>query len=1109
MGGPSLVAGGRARPLERKAAGLFAYLALEGSVPRARLAGLLWPSVPDRAARNNLRQTIWRLRSATGTELVTGELTLTLDGNVQTDVAQFELAAFQGRDGELLAWSGELLGGQECRDCPEVEDGLRAARERHREARRAALQREIRGAQEAGEFRRALGLAARLLTLDPLSEFTHRLIMTLNAALGDRGAALAAFSAFEDTLRRELGVRPLPETLALADAIRQQEPVALPAGRSASPAPLGRSAPGAAWVPPLTGRAREWAGLNAALDAGRVALVSGPAGVGKTRLLCEVLGARGPLLTLEARPGDEAVPYLALGQSLRLLLNAQADLDGCAAPPAQEDWVMAEIAHLLPDVWPGRPAPDLLGSPLAQRRLLEAVTKLFTSVLPGVLQGRGRGTGQVGGLLLDDVQWADDLSWDAWMFLMAHPAWRALGVSVGMTLRDAELPGARREALVRLVDAREATLLELGPMDESDVGTLTGDFLAARSGPAQPLLSPALWRHTGGHPLFVIETLRTLADSGALSGPFPLTVLPVPPQLMPTLRRRLQQVSDPALRLARVAAVAGADFSAGLAAQVMDVHPLDLAEPWAELEAAQIMSGPGFAHDLIAQAALLGVPQPVQALLHGRIAASLEETGTGNAPVPERVARHWEAAGRPASAAPHWVRAGWVALDRGSWQDAAQDFRQALQAAGSGDGSGADAQYGLGVALRGSDPAASEAALQAALRAAPDARREVQLRAALAELYRLCGRLEEAAAQITRATGPALAVMPGAEQADVWRTRFAVHLRAGQLAAAEEAIVRAQALVPERPEIVNEHALLLWVGGRFVEAARLYEGIHARVRRPGSPDPTWYTWNLAWTYWAMGHLAQAETLLTSPALESPFERAVRQVHLSTVHSSQGRFRDALAELDAARPALGAYAPHLVDQWHRRGLVSLRAGRFGEAASLMEPVVPLARETRDPVRLSLLLTTLIFAHVGLESAGAAARWGAEVEAVARALNYPLTTVITQQALAQAKALAGEVREARKLINASVTLSRACQMNEFLARGLLLRAGLPGAARRDADLREAAQLSATFGLTEIEYHAARALAALDPAWQVRARTLYRKLEADAPAGFLALPRPPFRA
>ncbi len=74
---------GRRLPLERKAAALLAYLALEGPAPRSRVAGLLWSNSPERAARNNLTQVLRHLRHATGAALVqgngAGDLTLAPD----------------------------------------------------------------------------------------------------------------------------------------------------------------------------------------------------------------------------------------------------------------------------------------------------------------------------------------------------------------------------------------------------------------------------------------------------------------------------------------------------------------------------------------------------------------------------------------------------------------------------------------------------------------------------------------------------------------------------------------------------------------------------------------------------------------------------------------------------------------------------------------------------------------------------------------------------------------------------------------------------------------------------------------------------------------------
>lgn len=840
LGTPSLVVGGRVRLLERKAAGVLAYVCLEGQVTRERVAGLLWPSVPNHSARNNLRQVLWRLRSYG--DLVVGEPLLALAAHVHADVTASLLAAsalpasgpagLGEPDLEQPGWEGELLAGKDFSDCPAFEEWLLAERERFRALRRDALWQRCRADQAAGDLGGALRRAARLLELDPLSEPAYRLIMTLHVGRGDRAAALEAFYACRETLRRELGVSPTPETLALADGIRSASGVDTP-GLPTAPT----------WQPPLVGREAEWTRLNAALDAGQNVIVSGPPGVGKTRLLREVLRARGPVLCLASRPNDEAVPYLALGRLARQLLKAYEDakvLGLASTPEPLEDWVRVGAAHLLPDLWSEEPGTEPLRSPAAQRRFLEAVTRLVTSLLPLALATQaGSGFGGPGSLMFDDDQWMDEASWEAWMFVFSQPEWRSLGVQVGMTFRQGELPFARLKTVARLVEGRAALTIELQPLREAGVQALTSAFLERQEpGPVAASLVGALWRHTGGNPLFVLETLRSLIDVGRLPGHGEeLRALPVPPQLEPLLYRRLEGVPASALRLARVAAVAGSEFDAELAAYVMDLHPLDLVQPWAELEAAQIMSGSRFAHDLIAQAALRSVPLPVRALLHARIAAHLQSR-TDTHPkraAPEHLALHWEAAGQPNSAAPHWVKAGWVALSRGAWSDAAWDFRRAVIAGDSARESVLEAQYGLGMALRGQDPAQAEQAFQAVLLSTPGIRRQVETHAALAELYRLCGRLEDALTQIVRATELARGHLTEPEQADLCRAQFAIHLRAGQYAAAEKTILTAQALAPWRAEITNEHALLLWMAGRFSEAAQLYERFQVPATRGGQP----------------------------------------------------------------------------------------------------------------------------------------------------------------------------------------------------------------------------------------------------------------------------------
>lgn len=78
LGNPSLEVADRVRFLERKTASVLAYIALEYQVSREQIASLLWPDVPDRSARTNLRQVLWRLRSY-GADVVMGDQLLMLD----------------------------------------------------------------------------------------------------------------------------------------------------------------------------------------------------------------------------------------------------------------------------------------------------------------------------------------------------------------------------------------------------------------------------------------------------------------------------------------------------------------------------------------------------------------------------------------------------------------------------------------------------------------------------------------------------------------------------------------------------------------------------------------------------------------------------------------------------------------------------------------------------------------------------------------------------------------------------------------------------------------------------------------------------------------------
>jgi DNA-binding SARP family transcriptional activator len=206
LGGASLVGEGvYLERLERRTAGLLAYLAMEGTTPRSRLAGLLWPCSREKAARNNLAQVLLRLRKLVGRALVLGVDTLSLTPALAIDVRGIDVEA-----------RGALLDGYDYDGASEFEAWLYASRERIARARRRALEEKATEAEERGDHVAAIAWAERLVIEDPLAESAHRRVIRLYLASGDAASAMRAFKRCKDALKKELGIEPSDATRALA-----------------------------------------------------------------------------------------------------------------------------------------------------------------------------------------------------------------------------------------------------------------------------------------------------------------------------------------------------------------------------------------------------------------------------------------------------------------------------------------------------------------------------------------------------------------------------------------------------------------------------------------------------------------------------------------------------------------------------------------------------------------------------------------------------------------------------------------------------------------------------------------------------------------------------
>ncbi len=283
-----------------KTQGLLVYLALQRERPTARelLVNRFWPEASDKVGRNNLRQSLYRLRKLLG-DLDEPKLPYLLitrqtvqfnpESDFSLDVAQF-LEAVDGNDLDraVQQYQGELLPGFVC-DSLEFEDWLRQEREYlHRLALEAMFE-VTAGHLENGRYNEAQMIARRQLGLEPWREVAHRQLMQAFALAGERGNALAQFDNCRALLQDELGLEPARETVVLFEAIKNgrygpiktNEPIR-------PPIRIRHNLP--ADTTPFIGREfeRDYVCNLLIQEKKRQVTIVGPGGMGKTRLALAV-----------------------------------------------------------------------------------------------------------------------------------------------------------------------------------------------------------------------------------------------------------------------------------------------------------------------------------------------------------------------------------------------------------------------------------------------------------------------------------------------------------------------------------------------------------------------------------------------------------------------------------------------------------------------------------------------------------------------------------------------------------------------------------------------------------------------------------------------------
>jgi predicted ATPase len=416
---------------------------------------------------------------------------------------------------------------------------------------------------------------------------------------------------------------------------------------------------------PLVGREAESAVLTDALDrarqgSGTLLLLSGDAGVGKTRLADELAAGSAALVLRGAATNSVTPPSGPIVAALRSYLRAEPDGFADCGP------LRSHLALLLPEL--GEPAAESDRS-----TIFEAVRCAFAH-----LAGSGQAL-----VILDDLQWSDQASLEL-LAALASPV-REMPIAIVAAYRSDGLPRDHTLRWLRDELRRGGNLEELAlePLDREQTGALLGELLDE---PASESLLGTVHDRTQGSPFFVEELVGALRMRDRLHvGPAGLELaeeseVPVPDTVRDAVAIGASELSEPAREAAEVAAIADQPFDLELAAELASRAGLvELTDKGHLVE-----DDPGraaFRHALVRDAVYAEVPWLRRREIHRLLAEALERGSGTNM----EIATHWSSAGDATRARAAYVEAVRQSEGLHAYRDATKAAREALELWSAGE----------------------------------------------------------------------------------------------------------------------------------------------------------------------------------------------------------------------------------------------------------------------------------------------------------------------------------------------------------------------------------------------------------------------------------------
>ncbi|MBK9574253.1 MAG: AAA family ATPase [Rhodoferax sp.] len=791
-------------------------------------------------------------------------------------------------------------------------------------------------------------------------------------------------------------------------------------------APNAHAAPPAAFY----GRRVDLARLRASSTPAVV--VTGEAGVGKSRLVAEAF---------------ESAPWLRCRESLqRTSFSAVADL-----LESHPHWLQdlgayrLDLARLLPDIAPDEPLPPL-DAITARVRLFEALAR--TVERHATL------------LAVDDLQWADPATIE-WLAMLAHRGrlrWIA-------TARDDELPAHVTETLRALEASAAVSMHALAGLDRTALNALLHDrkpeLAGARAFPHAHAWLDALWTYTSGNAFCAIEVMSALTLDDT---PQALTQLPLPQRVAQMLRRRHERLPAAVRAVVDAAALAmGRPSMAQLAA----VAGLDMAGAITAVESAQqhgLLQDTVCRHDLVREALRASLSPARAAELHRRTAQHLVEQGAES----EMIAHHWRCAGDDEAAWPFVLCAAQRLRQRGE-RDAAVAALSELRDATRDETLALRAEVMLAQEHLFDDLPTGRLALESILARAACVR--PGLARQTIEAQALAGLIDNAvfSGDLARAAGLAPALrerLPGLTREaliEAHQVLIEACMREGDFVAARASLEGLRLARAAQAVVLSFEAQIHWFEGSASQARNAFE--HLLARHPDYCHGLTIENDLAVMCLALGDLQTAQEMARR-SLRSwagvAHTQALSSLVLGSTLTSQGRFTEALDMLNRAYD-LGQQqgsALFMSEALARRSRLHWAAGQSSAAREAALAARAQAGDIIEPLRASALALMEVLTSIESESAPADAALGV-LESLTTRCRHPLVLARHWRAQTAVAAWRGDPASALNSARNLAMVARQAGLLEWLCEALTLMAQFDAAPMADDARAQAHRLAQAQG------------------------------------------------